>query len=151
MKDALQKIKFHYQYPSFFFPHRNKLKIFLLNQLHGEGKKVETINYIFCDDNYLLQLNRQFLKHDTLTDIITFELSQRGQPILSDIYISIDRIKENAVFFKQSFNHELMRIIFHGALHLAGYKDKTMNDTRRMREKEEMYLQQFYVSRKTVS
>lgn len=151
MKDALQNIKFHYQCPTFYFPNRTRLKIFLLKQLKKEGRVVEAINYIFCDDAYLLEMNRKYLKHDTLTDIITFELSSKNQPILSDIFISVDRVRENADLFKVPFSEELRRVIFHGALHLCGLKDKKKEDIQVMRKKEEEYLRLFEVSRKTVS
>lgn len=151
MKKALQKIKFHYLYDRFHFPERNKLKAFLSKQLKKEGKSIEAINYIFCDDNYLLQINKQYLSHDNLTDIITFELSPKEQPLLSDIYISIDRIKENAKVFNVAFLEELRRVMFHGVLHLAGYKDKNEEDEKLMRRKEDEYLELFNVSRRTVS
>ena len=133
-------IQFHYQSDRFHFPERNRMKEFLLRLLKKEGKKVEHINYIFCTDAYLLELNRQYLKHDTYTDIITFELSEANQPLLADIYISIDRIRQNAQKFETSFSRELQRVIFHGALHLCGYKDKTASDAQLMRKKEDQYL-----------
>lgn len=151
MKAAVQAIHFHYLVPSFHFPDRSRLKSFLANQLQKEGIDIDTINYIFCDDTYLLQINQQYLKHDTLTDIITFELSPKSQPLLSDIYISVERVKENAAIFKTSFRKELHRVIFHGALHLAGYKDKKKEDQVKMREKENEWLTKYFVPRKTVS
>lgn len=151
MKEALQKIKFHYLVDPFYFPERNQLKAFLLEQLATEGRSVEAINYIFCTDSYLLEVNKEYLQHDTLTDIITFELSEKDRPLLSDIYISVERVRENANDFHQTFLHELRRVIFHGALHLAGYKDKTKVDTDRMRLKEEEWLEAYRVSRGTVS
>lgn len=151
MNEAVEKIHFHYLSQPFSFPARNKLKEFLLNQLKKEGKAVEVINYIFCTDEYLLQMNQQYLQHDTLTDIITFELSRSGKALISDIYISIDRVKENAVSFRQPFVRELHRVIFHGVLHLAGYKDKKEKDKNLMQKKEEEYLNVYFVSRRTVS
>lgn len=151
MKEAAAKIRFHYLYNDFSFTGRTRIKTFLLQQLKKEGKKVEAINYIFCDDTYLYQMNTQYLDHDTLTDIITFELSPMGQPLLSDIYISIERVKENAKTYHTSFRDELLRVIFHGALHLAGYKDKKEAEAEQMRVKENEYLEKFKVSRDTVS
>lgn len=114
-----------------------------------EGREVETINYIFCDDEYLLQMNQQYLNHDTLTDIITFELSPKGQPVVSDIYISVERVRENAKHFMVSFSDELLRVVFHGALHLIGYKDKSSEQVQVMREKEDEFLMNYRVSRGT--
>lgn len=151
MKQALEAIHFHYLVPSFHFPNRNHLKTFLFSQLLKEDKEIEAINYIFCDDDYLLSINQQYLRHDTLTDIVTFELSVKDQPLLSDIYISVERIKENASIFNVSFNKELHRVVFHGALHLAGYKDKKKNDQKIMRRKENEWLELYFVPRSTVS
>src|ERR1043165_4137576 len=103
----IKKIHFHFLYQPFYFPNRAKLKSFLLKQLKKEGKSVEIINYIFCTDEYLLKMNQQYLNHDTYTDIITFELSPKAKPLVSDVYISIDRIKENAHLFKNNFTKEL--------------------------------------------
>ena len=144
-----QDIQFHYLVPPFYFPDRTRLKSFLLAQLNKEGKGVEAINYIFCDDAYLLQINQQYLHHDTYTDIITFELSPKGQALVADIYISIERIKENAKKFKVSFLAELLRVIFHGAIHLTGQKDKTGEQTQQMRKKENEWLSLYAVSRGT--
>lgn len=151
MKKERSLIHFHFLVSPFYFSDRNKLKVFLTKQLEKEGKRVETINYIFCSDDYLLQINQQFLKHDTLTDIITFEHSPKGHPLLSDIYISIERVKENALVFKTSFKTEIHRVIFHGALHLCGYKDKTSTEKNKMRQAEERWLEQYFVPRDTVS
>ena len=140
MEKAVQNISFHYLVEPFHFPNRNKLKEFLAKRLKKEKKVIESINYIFCTDEYLLQFNRQYLDHDTLTDIITFELSSKGQPLLSDIYISYERVKENAGLYRTSVLRELHRVIFHGALHLAGYKDKNKNDQAVMREMENRWL-----------
>lgn len=111
--------------------------------LKREGKRVEAINYIFCTDRFLLDLNEKHLKHNTYTDIITFEFSGKHQPLISDIYISIDRIKDNAISFSTSFINELHRVIFHGALHLAGYKDKSKIDLILMREMEDKWLKAY--------
>ncbi len=144
------QIFFHYPTHSFSLKDRNKLKRFIFLLIKAEKKKLETINYIFCTDAYLLELNKQYLKHNTLTDIITFELNATNEPILSDIYISIDRIKENAKTFNIPFKKELHRVIFHGALHLCGYKDKNKEQMNLMREKEDFYLNQYFVPRGTL-
>jgi len=97
------------------------------------------LNYIFCSDTYLHKINLEYLKHDTLTDIITFDYSEKKQ-ISGDIFISIDRIKENALKFNQSTDIELNRVLIHGVLHLLGYKDKTPKEKETMRAKEDFYL-----------
>lgn len=150
-KAEVQRIRFHYLVKSFHFPNRNALKSFLITQLKREGRKVDAINYIFCNDEYLLQINQSYLHHDTYTDIVTFELSEKGQPLLADIYISISRVKENAFRFNQSFQAELHRVIFHGVLHLVGFTDKTDRDAMGMRASENLWMQRYLVSRDTVS
>lgn len=151
MKEASQAIHFHYLVPPFHFSNRSGLKHFIYKQLQSEGKSIETINYIFCDDTHLLQMNQEYLKHDTLTDIITFELSPKMQPLLSDIYISIERVRENAKIYQTSFTKELHRVIFHGVLHLAGYKDKKKKDSELMQVMENKWLSLYFVLRDTVS
>lgn len=148
MANTLDKIQFHYLHNSFHFKKRREVKAFLLKSLSREGRKVEAINYIFCDDAYLFQINKQYLNHDTFTDIVTFELSPKLQPLVADIYISVERVKENASIFKTSFFKELHRVIFHGALHLCGFKDKTKEQAAVMRRKEDELLQ-LYFSRGT--
>jgi len=106
----------------------------------SEGASVKEINYIFCSDSYLLDLNRGFLKHNTLTDIITFDNTVVPGQIEGEIYISIDRVKENAVEFNVPFVDELDRVMIHGVLHLLGYKDKKPTEKALMRKKEEAYL-----------
>lgn len=144
-----RKIQFHYITPSFFLPNRTQLKAFIIKAFKKEGFKVGEVNYIFCTDPYLLQINQQYLNHDTYTDIITFPYSQKGEPVSSDIYISIDRVRQNAKDFNTSFTRELHRVIFHGMLHLCGYKDKNKEQTQQMREKEDYYLDLYFVPRGT--
>lgn len=98
------------------------------------------INYIFCSDNYLHKINIDFLNHDTLTDIISFDYSV-GKELYGDIYISIERVEDNAKDFKVSFNEELARVMAHGVLHYCGYKDKTEEDQSVMTSKEDYYLE----------
>ena len=141
---------FHYHTTGFTLKDRNKLKHFISLLIKKEKKKLQSINYIFWTDDYLLELNKQYLKHFTLTDIITFELSGPGEPLLSDIFISIDRVRENAKTFQIPFKHELHRVIFHGALHLCGYRDKIKEDKALMRSKEDFYLNQYFVPRGTL-
>lgn len=102
------------------------------------------LSYIFCSDSYLLVINQQYLEHDDYTDIITFDLSSSPKEIVGEVYISIDRVKENAHELSVSFNTELHRVIFHGALHLCGYKDKSIKDASVMRFKEDKYLKLYF-------
>lgn len=104
-----------------------------------ENKTLGEISYVFCSDEYLHKINLQYLEHDTYTDIITFDYSD-GNIVAGDIFISIDRVKENAETFECSFTKELSRVIIHGVLHLVGYKDKTNEDSQTMRAKEDFYL-----------
>lgn len=145
-----ETIFFHYPDQQFFFPNRNKLKSFLKDIIYKEGYNLDSINYIFCSDEYLLRFNQQYLHHNTLTDIITFQLNSFHEPILSDIYISIERVKENANRYKTTFRFELHKVIFHGILHLCGYDDRSINDIALIRSKEEFYLHKYLVSRETI-
>jgi rRNA maturation RNase YbeY len=122
---------------------RNRLKRFILSLFKRERKKLAELQYIFCSDAYLLEINRQFLHHDFYTDIITFDLSEKGQPINAEIYISVDRVRDNAQNFDSRLKTELHRVIFHGALHLCGFKDKTPKEELEMRKMEEKYLALF--------
>src|ERR1700753_4099489 len=112
-------IFFHFLEGGFTLSDRRRLKLFILTLFKKEKKKPGEIRYIFCSDDYLLDVNRQFLHHDFYTDIITFELSEPGQPINAEIYISVDRVRDNARSFGTSLKKELHRVIFHGALHLC--------------------------------
>lgn len=127
------------------FP-RLKTKRFLKHLFQEERGKTKELTYIFCTDDYLLNINRNFLQHDYYTDIITFDLSEQKDGSHGEIYISIDRVKDNAVHLKEPLQRELLRVIFHGALHLCGYKDKTKVQERTMRKKEDYYLEGFYRS-----
>jgi rRNA maturation RNase YbeY len=115
-------------------------KLFVL-----EKKQIQRIDYVFCSDRFLLKLNQAHLQHDTLTDVITFDLSESNNKIAGEIYISVERVKENALIHKTSFASELQRVVFHGALHLCGYKDKTTKQKAQMRAKEDKYLKMFHV------
>lgn len=108
----------------------------------GTGKY--SLTYIFCNDEYLLDINRKFLDHDTYTDIITFDLTGEGELLTGEIYISTERITENALKFGNSYTDELHRVIFHGALHLCGFKDKSAADKKKMREMEDKCLAGYF-------
>ena len=143
-------ICFYYLVSNFTLKNRNKLKLFILDIFKTEHVRLERIDYIFCSDKYLFTLNSTYLKHNTYTDIIAFPLSEFSTPIISDIYISIDRVKENAFNLHTTFTQELHRVIFHGALHLCGYMDKTKDQKKIIREKEDFYLSKYFVSRETL-
>ncbi len=112
----------------------------LQNVLYDESFIDENINYIFCSDKYLHQLNREYLDHDSLTDIITFDNSEKEGNIEADIFISVERVKENAQKLEKAFEEELHRVMIHGLLHIMGYTDKTDEDKQVMRKKEDACL-----------
>jgi rRNA maturation RNase YbeY len=134
----------------FFFPfrtslaERTRLKIFLVRLLRKEGRTLAGLNVVFCSDRELLRINKEYLGHDYFTDIITFDLSEKGQPLVAEIHISVERVRENAMQLGVSFKEELHRVIFHGVLHLCGYGDKSEKLSRRMREKENLYLNKYF-------
>lgn len=131
-------INFNYE-TDFALNNEDALSKWIVDCIKKEGHSLEEINYIFCDDEYLYKLNVEFLNHDTLTDIISFDYSV-GKIIQGDIFISVERVEENATDFNVPFVEELHRVIIHGVLHYCGYKDKTPEDAFLMREKENFYL-----------
>jgi rRNA maturation RNase YbeY len=117
-----------------------------------EEYQIESLDFIFCTDSFVHKLNKDFLNHDYLTDILTFNLNEgRGKKISGDIYISIDRVRENALIFKTTFTQELLRVIIHGVLHLMGYDDKTKVKMTKMRDREDKCLKMFHVKHKAVA
>jgi rRNA maturation RNase YbeY len=120
-------------------PNPGKTKTWVKSVIKKEGASLEGINFIFCTDKYLQEINIEYLNHKTFTDIITFNYGDK-KTIEGDVYISIERVKENALKFQVPFQHELHRVIIHGVLHLLGYNDKTKTEKARMREKEDAYL-----------
>ncbi len=142
------EIHFHYLKRNFTFKKRKQTKRVLEELFKIEGQLIQSINYIFCSDDYLHELNQGYLNHDTYTDIITFELSQAKDPLLADIFISIDRVKVNAHLLHIPFSKELLRVMIHGALHLCSYDDKSMEKKKKMSSKEDEYLD-IFVSRET--
>ena len=125
-------------------PNRGDLKKYIRSIFKREKIVLEELNIIFCDDEYLLGLNRQFLQHDFYTDILSFTLSEAKQPLVAEIYISVDRIRENAKTAGSSLKEELHRVIFHGILHFCGYKDKSAADITQMRFMEDKYLKAYF-------
>ena len=140
----MQKIKFFASQTQPTLNNRKKLKQFLLDIFRNEGKNLETLIYIFCTDKYLLSLNRDFLSHDYYTDVISFDLSANRNIVSGEIYISIDRVRDNAMIQKESAKNELHRVIFHGALHLCGYKDNNITNKERMRAEEDKLLHLYF-------
>lgn len=123
---------------------KNRLKVrsWVKSILEAEGKSAGDITYVFCNDDYLGNMNEKYLKHNTLTDIITFDYSE-NRKLSGDIFISLERIQENSENFSTSFNQELGRVMAHGVLHLSGYKDKSPEEKKVMRTKEDLYLSSF--------
>ena len=121
---------------SFNLKEKNKIKRWIKNVIENEEKKLGEISYIFCSDEYLLDINQKYLEHNTYTDIITFDYIENLNIISGDIFVSIDRVKENSVKFKVTFEEELRRVLIHGILHLLGYPDKKPSEEKKMREKE---------------
>ncbi len=122
---------------------KTKVENWLNNVALSEKAQIENLSYNFCTDEYLLQVNREHLGHDYYTDIITFDLSDRVGIIEGDLYLSIDRIKDNAMLMGVSFELELLRVMVHGLLHLLGYGDKTKREIVEMRAKEAKYLAKY--------
>jgi len=133
-------IHFFYEDVDFHLKAIRNTKSWLKNVIKVENKKLGELNYIFCSDAFLADVNLQYLNHKTLTDIITFDTSEDVHLIEGEIYISIDRVNENAIKFKASFDQELHRVMVHGVLHLLGYSDKTSQQKKIMRKKEDAYL-----------
>lgn len=136
-------ISFNYE-TSFELQDEAKYEGWISEVIESEDKTEGEINYIFCDDEYLLQKNIEFLNHDTLTDIISFDYTM-GNLISGDIFISVERVKENAQDFNVSFEDELRRVMAHGILHYCGYKDKSEEDSTLMRQKEDEKKALFHV------
>ncbi len=136
-------INFHYEL-EFALEDENKYADWLEQVIISEEKQPGEISYIFCDDEYLLTLNRKYLDHDTLTDIISFDYTE-GTMIHGDIYLSVERVRENAEDFNVNFADELRRVMVHGVLHYCGYKDKSPEEEKLMRAKEEEKMKMFHV------
>ena len=134
------KVSFFYDNTNPSLSNRTRLKKFIESIFRREGVKLQSLNYIFCTDQRLLEINRSFLNHDYYTDIITFDLSERETGIVGEIYISIDRIRENRIQHQTTFKDEIHRVIFHGALHLCGFQDKSAKSRAVMTTKENEYL-----------
>jgi probable rRNA maturation factor len=140
---SLSKVCFFFERRDFNLSSRSGLKKFIESLFKKEGRKLSAVNYIFCSDKRLLEINKQFLNHDYYTDIITFDLSE-SDSVQAEIYISIDRVRDNSKTLGISFKSELHRVVFHGALHLCGYGDKTKKQEEEMRAKENFHLNKYF-------
>jgi rRNA maturation RNase YbeY len=129
------------------FVSKRDLKQAVKNLVSNEGKSLKDLSIVFTDDDYLLEVNKQYLNHDYFTDVITFDYSDFPE-VSGDVMISLDRVEDNALSMNLAYEQEFYRVVFHGVLHLCGYKDKSKDDVLIMREKEDFYIQRF-VSRET--
>ena len=136
-------ISFHYE-TDFLLENTESFIRWIKNVILEEKKELGEVNYIFCDDKYLLRKNIKYLDHNILTDIITFNYCE-GDMISSDIMISVERVMENSSIFENSFSEELNRVMIHGILHLIGYNDKTKEEGEIMRKKEDYYVNKFVI------
>jgi rRNA maturation RNase YbeY len=136
-------VQFHFL-TSCSLQNRGRLKLFILSIFKKEKKPLEQLSIIFCDDSYLLGLNRRFLHHNFYTDILSFPLSSADQQLIAEIYVSVDRVRENARSYGSTIKAELHRVIFHGVLHFCGYKDISAADKKTMRTLENKYLKRYW-------
>lgn len=136
-------ISFNYEL-EFQLENEEQYSSWISNVISSENKKEGDINYIFCDDEYILEINKQYLNHDYYTDIISFDYSV-GNELHGDIFVSIERVRENATEFEVTFDEELKRVLAHGVLHYCGYKDKTEEEELLMRSKEDEKIKMFHV------
>ena len=140
MEEIKPVIHFFSENIPFALKGKRLIRVWILDCIAHEGKHAGTINFIFCDDAYLLPINQSYLHHDTYTDIITFNYADHEDKVQGDVFISIQRAKENARLFKVKTSDEIHRLIIHGVLHLSGYLDKTARDKALMTNKEDYYL-----------
>jgi probable rRNA maturation factor len=138
----ISPVYFHFP-RQFSLSDRRRLKSFIANIFRTEKVRFSSVHYIFCTDDFLLEMNNQYLGHNYFTDIITFNLAEKGEPVTGEIYISVDRVVENARDLKLTFKEEMLRVIFHGVLHLCGYGDKTRAQEKEMRAREDYYLRRY--------
>lgn len=138
----VNKVLFSYADTKLYLPNKTGVKQSIIHLCQQEAKPLERLQYVFCTDAFLLSINQQYLQHNTYTDIITFNLSNEPNIIEGEIYISVERVKENSITHQTGFNQEMLRVLFHGALHLCGYGDKTKTEKTIMRSKEDFYIEQ---------
>jgi rRNA maturation RNase YbeY len=140
------RIHFHFLKAGFAFKDRGRLKHFLARLFRAETISLEQLDYVFCSDPYLLAINQTHLNHNYFTDTVSFSLAEPDQPVVGEIYISIDRVRDNARQYGCSLSEELHRVIFHGALHLCGYPDRTPRQKKRMTQRENELLSRYLTS-----
>ncbi|MFM6954583.1 MAG: rRNA maturation RNase YbeY [Sphingobacteriaceae bacterium] len=140
MANTTRGIRFFSEDITLRLKNKAQLRDWFIATAQAEGARIKELNYIFCSDAYLLEINQSYLNHDTYTDIITFDNSEIEGRVVGDIFISIDRVRENAQSFAVSENDELHRVMIHGLLHLLGYADKSKTEKAKMTEKENYYL-----------
>jgi rRNA maturation RNase YbeY len=147
----MNQVVFHSADVSISLKNKRRVKVLIQEIFKQENYRLKKVVYVFCSDEYLLQLNKQHLHHDYFTDTLTFQLSSSEQPVEGEIYISIDRIEENAKLYKVPYENELLRVIIHSALHLCGYKDDSKRLKHEMHQKENFYIDLYekYDSRET--
>lgn len=133
-------IRFFSEEIDFKVPYPTRIRRWLRRVAEAEGMPVNELTYVFCSDEYLHRMNVEFLRHDTLTDIITFDTSEQGQGLSGEMYISVERVNDNARAFGLPFEKELARVMVHGVLHLCGYSDKSASQQKKMRRLEDSYL-----------
>ncbi len=138
---ALDLIEFFSEQVVFELPNADVVRLWIYETIQSEKQELTGINFIFCSDEYLYQMNMEYLQHDTYTDVITFPYSETA--VEGDIFISLDRVNDNAFYLKVGKMHELHRVIIHGVLHLLGYRDGTDQEEKQMRERENHYLAKF--------
>lgn len=136
----MAKINFYSEDTTYNLKNKRLLKKWIEETIVAEGYVLQELNFILCSDDYLLRINQDFLQHDDYTDVITFDNAEALKTIFGDIFISVDRIKENAAAFNATTANELCRVMIHGTLHLLGYKDKTKTAKTEMTAKEDFYL-----------
>ena len=133
-------IFFSYQFPNFRIRNSSAVKRWALQAFKSEKKNLKQLNIVLCTDKFLLSINKKFLKHNYHTDIIAFQYNKKNSPVEGEIFISVERVRNNSEKFRTTFADELHRVIIHGALHLCGYNDKTSREKSAIRKKEDIYL-----------
>lgn len=139
----MSQVKFHFHHQQFVLKNRRALKAFISAVFKEKKQNLTRLQIVFCSDTFLLDINQQFLQHDYYTDVITFNLGTKNS-IEGEIYISVDRVKDNAESLEKSFKEEIHRVIFHGVLHLCGYKDKLKKDKEEMSGEENRLLDLYF-------
>jgi rRNA maturation RNase YbeY len=137
------KIYFFFDHVKISIPNPVFLKRFIEEIFEKEKKNVDMVNFIFCSDKIILEINRQYLNHNYYTDIITFGLFEKNEAIYADVYISVDRVRENSKKYISTLKIEILRVVFHGTLHLCGYSDKKKAEKKIMKQKEDFYISSY--------